>query len=93
MHDGKDDAHRLAGANNIAARAREIATGLGVHVTACIWDDGREMAGRDDHILEIRTEDKSISGGFSDRQLMDYQGRVGTDHTEATLHEMIMGLL
>ena len=93
MHDRKYDAQRVAGANGIASRAKELAIELGMHITECIWDDGGEMVSRDNHVLEISTEDKSISGGFSDEQLADYQGQVGADRTEATLREMIRSLL
>jgi hypothetical protein len=51
------------------------------------------MADRDYHLLEILTEDRSISGSFSDEQLADYQGKAGDDRTEATIAEMIRGLL
>jgi hypothetical protein len=93
MHDRKSDAERLAGADAITSRAKELANELGIHIIECIWDEGREMADRDSHLLEILTEDRSISGSFSDEQLADYQGKVGTERTEATLGEMIRSLL
>ena len=93
MRDRVHDAERLAGADAITSRANDLASELGIHIVEFIWDEGREMADRDYHLLEILTEDRSMSGSFSDKQLADYQGKAGDDRTEATIAEMIRGLL
>lgn len=92
MADREYDQQRSEGASMIESKLREFAKHEGIDVVSCVWNKGRPIQERDTHELVASTGPKNQSAEFSDEQLADYPGRVGTEHTEAMIREVVRRL-
>ena len=84
---------RANGASQIIARVKELAQQGDVEIDTCEWDGGGPVVKHARHELVVKAKnEKSASAIFSDEQLADHPGKVGTAATEAMLREMMRHL-
>jgi len=83
---------RLRGAKAIITEALTTAQKFELANITCIWDDGREIADSPAHILVISSGATSVRGSFTDEELADFPGKVGTESTKQKLHAMLYSL-
>jgi hypothetical protein len=83
---------RLAGAETISARAREIGTENGVTITDCIWDIGQSVELQHAHRLDICTDGKSVRLYFPDLELSTSGDNGRQKRTENRLRDAIAQL-
>ena len=86
------DERRKQGAQEIAARAKEIALESNFSLVICEWDSGQEIADIAVHKLVLASDQNSIEVEFSDEQLADYSGKAGTERTDSTIREAVRHL-
>lgn len=83
------DDQRALRAEQIVERLKALAKERGVEITDCGWDDRGGVIEHARHELAANTKSKSVTATFSDEQLADYPGKVGTGATEGMLREMV----
>ena len=83
---------RKKGALDIAALARTTAEEANITIVKCAWDNGQEMNEKSKHVLVLTSNENCVEAEFSDEQLADYPGRVGTEHTDSIILKMIRHL-
>lgn len=84
---------RQVGAQEIMAMARQIAREAGLAELHCEWDHGRPIVERDSYTLKLASDNVSCQGTFSDEELADFSGKVGTQHTKSKITTMIKTLI
>jgi hypothetical protein len=60
---------RMAGAEAISAKAKEIGAEYGVVISECTWDIGKDFSLQHAHRLDICTEAKTVRLYFPDLEL------------------------
>ena len=84
---------RLAGAEAISARAREIGLENGVIISGCVWDIGQSGELQHAHRLDISTETKTVRIYFPDQELSTSGNQVRKKRTDDRLRDAIAQLL
>lgn len=84
---------RRLGAQEIVAMIRVTAHEAGLADIHCEWDYGHPMVERDNHILNLFFGKCSCQDTFSDEELADFPGKVGTERTKAKITAMIKTLV
>jgi hypothetical protein len=83
---------RLEGSKQIVAKLRELAKDRGFEIESIVWNRDGSLDERAAHELAISARGKSIIVKFSDEQLADYPGRVGTAKTDAMVRNIVADL-
>lgn len=84
---------RLAGAEAISARAREIGAENGVIISECVWDIGQAVELQHAHRLDLFTTTKSVRLYFPDLELSTVGNEVRKKRTEDRLRGAIAQLM
>lgn len=84
---------RLAGAEAISARAREIGAENGVVISECVWDIGQSIELQHAHRLDISTATKTVRLYFPDLELSTSGNGVRKKRTEDRLRDAIAQLM
>lgn len=84
---------RLAGAEAISARAKEIGLENGVVISECVWDIGQSVELQHAHRLDISTPTKTVRIYFPDPELSTAGNDVRKKRTEDRLRDAIAQLL
>ena len=84
---------RLAGAETISARAREIGAENGVVISECVWDIGQSVELQHAHRLDISTATKTVRLYFPDLELSTSGHDVRKKRTEDRLRDAIAQLM
>lgn len=92
MAEREYDQQRARGAEQIEGKLRDLAKHEGVEIKFMRRDGGGPIMRHNEHDLVVSTSTKTQTAKFSDEQLADYPGRVGTAHTEAMLREIVRRL-
>ena len=84
---------RLAGAELISARAREIGLENGVTISECVWDIGQSVELQHAHRLDLSTTTKTVRIYFPDKELSPSGSEIRKKRTEDRLRDAIAQLL
>ena len=84
---------RLAGAEAISARAREIGMENELVISECVWDIGEACGLQHAHRLDLSTTEKSVRLYFPDLELTTAGNDARKKRTEDRLHNAIAQLV
>jgi hypothetical protein len=84
---------RLAGAEAISARAREIGAENGVIISECVWDIGQSVELQHAHRLDLSTATKTVRLYFPDLELSTVGNEIRKKRTEDRLRGAIAQLM
>jgi hypothetical protein len=84
---------RSAGAEAISARAKEIGKEMGVIISECIWDLGKDFKLQHAHRLDLSTATKTVRLYFPDLELTTSGNDARKERTEDRLQRAIAQLL
>lgn len=83
---------RLLGAQQIIVVAEEMAHEAGLVAMHCEWDHGRPMIEKDNHTFKLSCGKSVSQETFSDEEITDFLGKVGTQPTRTKITAMIRTL-
>ncbi len=86
-------AERLAGAEAISAKAREIGTQNDLIISECVWDIGTDIGLQHAHRLDIFTTSATVRLYFPDVELLASANEARKKRTEDRLRDAIATLL
>lgn len=84
---------RMAGAEAISARAREIGAENGVAILECVWDIGQSVELQHAHRLDLSTATNTVRLYFPDLELSTAGNNVRKKRTEDRLRGAIAQLM
>jgi hypothetical protein len=84
---------RLAGAETISARAREIGVEHGVVISECVWDIGQSVELQHAHRLDLSTATQTVRLYFPDLELSTVGNDVRKKRTDDRLRGAIAQLM